>query len=148
MYDPRNPKIEGTMTAVVDTLSCRTDVGGIARYTGDRYHWDESLDGRRDGIPGNPWVISTLWLAQYHIARARDLGELKEAQPLIDWAGMRALPSGVLAEQFHPLTGEPLSVSPLTWSHGTVVATVREYLEKHESLQHAESSSAGATGAK
>ena len=31
----------------------------------------------------------------------------------------------------NPFTNQPLSVSPLTWSHAAVVATVREYLDTH-----------------
>jgi hypothetical protein len=36
-----------------------------------------------------------------------------------------------MAEQLHPYTGEPLSVSPLTWSHAEYVRTVREYIHRH-----------------
>ncbi len=36
-----------------------------------------------------------------------------------------------MAEQLHPYTGEPLSVSPLTWSHAEYVRTVQEYIERH-----------------
>jgi ribosomal protein L34E len=32
------------------------------------------------------------------------------------------------------LTGAPISVSPLTWSHSTVVSTVIGYLRKLEAL--------------
>jgi hypothetical protein len=39
-----------------------------------------------------------------------------------------------LAEQVDPLTGRPLSVSPLTWSHSTVVSTIIAYLRKLEAL--------------
>jgi hypothetical protein len=39
-----------------------------------------------------------------------------------------------MAEQVHPYTNEPLSVSPLTWSHATLVATVQEYLAKRAYL--------------
>src|SRR5207237_2700883 len=42
---------------------------------------------------------------------------------------------GVLAEQVNPYTTEPISVSPLTWSHATVVSTAIKYLEKLEQLQ-------------
>ena len=49
---------------------------------------------------------------------------------LLEWAAERALPSGTMAEQLHPYTGEPLSVSPLTWSHAEYVRTVREYIER------------------
>ena len=44
---------------------------------------------------------------------------------------LRALPSGTMAEQLHPYSGEPLSVSPLTWSHAEYVRTVREYIDRH-----------------
>ena len=46
------------------------------------------------------------------------------------WVVRWALPSGVLAEQLHPETGEPMGVSPLAWSHAEVVAALVEYLEK------------------
>ena len=45
-----------------------------------------------------------------------------------------ALPSGVLAEQVNPYTNEPLSVSPLTWSHAAFVTAVLEYLEARRRL--------------
>jgi glucoamylase len=35
-----------------------------------------------------------------------------------------------MAEQLHPYTGEPLSVSPLTWSHAEYVRTVQEYIDR------------------
>jgi hypothetical protein len=41
------------------------------------------------------------------------------------------MPSGAMAEQLHPYTGEPLSVSPLTWSHAEYVRAVREYIQRH-----------------
>ena len=36
----------------------------------------------------------------------------------------------VLAEQVHPYTGGPLSVSPLTWSHATLVSVVGNYVRR------------------
>ena len=53
---------------------------------------------------------------------------------LLEWVVARALPSGVLAEQIHPYTGDPLSVSPLTWSHAAFVETVQQYLTRLASL--------------
>ena len=41
----------------------------------------------------------------------------------------------MLAEQVNPYTNAPISVSPLTWSHATVVSTAIKYLEKLEELQ-------------
>jgi GH15 family glucan-1,4-alpha-glucosidase len=128
-YEARDPRVVATMKAVKDTLWVATDVGGLARYENDYYH-RVSKD-----LPGNPWFICTLWLAQYTIASAQTEAELREAIPIMRWAASRALPSGVLAEQMDPYTDAPLSVSPLTWSHATVVLAVMEYLEKLESLR-------------
>ena len=49
--------------------------------------------------PGNPWFICTLWLADYYIARAKTVAELKAALPIFEWTAAHALESGVLAEQ-------------------------------------------------
>ena len=72
----------------------------------------------------------TLWLAQWHIAKAETPEELREAVPFLEWAASRALPSGVLAEQVHPFTNQLLSVSPFTWSHAAFVTAVLEYTNK------------------
>ncbi|MBC7999360.1 MAG: glycoside hydrolase family 15 protein, partial [Leptolyngbya sp.] len=83
---------------------------------------------------GNPWFICTMWLAEYEIARTHSPEGLKEAAVILEWVADHALPSGVLAEQVHPYSGEPLSVSPLTWSHATFVTCVLEYLEKRRQV--------------
>jgi GH15 family glucan-1,4-alpha-glucosidase len=127
VFEPDDEKVVGTMKAVKERLWVKTEVGGIARYEGDRYH--RVSDHIRD-VPGNPWFICTLWLAQWYIARARNFEELQEAIPILEWVAARALPSGVLAEQVHPFDNQPLSVSPLTWSHATFVATILEYVNK------------------
>jgi GH15 family glucan-1,4-alpha-glucosidase len=44
------------------------------------------------------------------------------------------LPSGVLSEQYDPAAEMQMSVSPLTWSHSTYVATVLSYQQKAEAL--------------
>jgi GH15 family glucan-1,4-alpha-glucosidase len=83
-----------------------------------------------DDLPANAWFICTLWLADYYIARAAAKTDLQKALKILTWTTKRAQPSGVLAEQVHPTTGEPISVAPLTWSHSTFVATVMNYLQK------------------
>ena len=45
-----------------------------------------------------------------------------------------SLASGVLPEQLDPHTGKPISVSPLSWSHATVMTVIMEYLLKHAEL--------------
>ena len=56
------------------------------------------------------------------------------ALDILNWAAAHALPSGVMAEQVHPYTNAPLSVSPLTWSHATLVMTVREYMARQVAI--------------
>ena len=85
-------------------------------------------------MPGNPWLICTLWQAQYIIAKAQKFTELAPAMKLLEWCVARAEKSGVLAEQYHPHTGDPMSVSPLTWSHATFVIAVVEYLAKLQQI--------------
>lgn len=131
-FDAHDPMIELEMTALRRRLWVDTGVGGCARYERDYFHQVERE--RIDQVPGNPWVICTLWHALYAIDRADSIAELREALPYLEWARERSFLSGVLAEQFHPFSGEPMSVSPLTWSHATVVTVVMEYLRKFRAL--------------
>lgn len=131
VFKPDDERVVNTMNAIKDRLWIKTAVGGIARYEGDRYH--QATDNTHD-VPGNPWFICTLWLAQWHIAKAKNPEELKEAASILEWVTSNALPSGVLAEQVNPYTNQPLSVSPLTWSHAAFITTVLEYLKKLEKI--------------
>jgi GH15 family glucan-1,4-alpha-glucosidase len=131
MFAPDDPRIVRTMEAIREKLTIRTAVGGLARYENDYYH-QQSQDIAN--VPGNPWFICTLWVAEWMIATAKTRADLKPAVALLEWCVQHGLPSGVLAEQVHPYSHAPLSVSPLTWSHATFVMAVREYLEKWKSL--------------
>jgi len=129
---PDDPRAESTTQQVEERLWVHTDIGGLARYENDAYHQVERQDTKR--VPGNPWFISTLWLARYRLLRSHTVEDLARGLELIEWAARRALPSGVMAEQLDPYTGEPLSVSPLTWSHAAYVRVVREYLDRTAQL--------------
>jgi glucoamylase len=130
-FAPDDPLVRDTMQAVEERLWAKTEIGGCARYEADGYM---RVTDDTERVPGNPWFICTLWLADYRIAAARNLEDLERALAILEWVVERALPSGVLAEQVDPLSGAPVSVSPLTWSHSTVVATVVAYLRKLEAL--------------
>jgi glucoamylase len=132
LFEATDPRVESTMRAVEEELWVKTAVGGLARYENDSYH---RISNDIDSVPGNPWFVCTLWLADYLVTRATTPAELKEALPIFEWTASHALESGVLAEQVNPYTNEALSVSPLTWSHATVVSTIIKYLEKLEELQ-------------
>jgi glucoamylase len=131
-YAPDDPKVEATMKAVKDRLWCKTEVGGIARYENDYYH---AVSTDKESVPGNPWFICTMWMALHIIAKATTIEQLNEAIPILEWVDSRKLPSGVLAEQVNPYSNAPMSVSPLTWSHATVVEVVQAYLEKREQVE-------------
>ncbi len=131
-FELDDPMMEAEMQSMRERLSVKTDVGGFARYERDYYHQVESE--KVEDVPGNPWVICTLWQAMYDIAKATSVDELKVALTPLNWAVDRAHDSGVMAEQYHPYTGDPISVSPLTWSHSTFVVTCLQYLAKLEQL--------------
>jgi glucoamylase len=46
-----------------------------------------------------------------------------------------SLSNGLMAEQIHPFTDEPLSACPLTWSHSAFVLAVHEYMTKCRELK-------------
>ena len=121
-FKPDDEMVVNTMRAIEDKLSLG---GGITRFENDGYMRVS------DKISGNVWFVCTLWLADYYIACANTRNDLAKALKLLEWTVDSALPSGVLAEQLNPLTGEPVSVSPLTWSHSTFVASVMNYLGKY-----------------
>ncbi len=127
MLPATDERVASTMRAVGEQLRVRTAIGGIARYENDAYfrQTDDTAS-----VPGNPWFIATLWLAEYYIAIATTKADLESARELIAWCVSKALPSGVLAEQVHPLTGDPLSVSPLTWSHAAFVTAAQHYTRR------------------
>ena len=120
-FDPDDEVVANTMAAIEKNLAVG---GGIGRFENDGY-----MRGLGP-YTGNAWYICTLWLAEYYIARAKSSDDLARALELIEWVADRALPSGVLAEQFDPQSGENVSVSPLTWSHSTFVGLVHSYIER------------------
>ncbi|MBX3355745.1 MAG: glycoside hydrolase family 15 protein [Phycisphaeraceae bacterium] len=136
---PDDPRVESHMRQLRDRLWVRTEIGGIARYEADPYHRVEHHN--TEEVPGNPWIVCTLWYALWLIQKARSLDELREALPYLEWTNDRATAGGILPEQNHPYHGTPISVSPLTWSHATYMTTVMKYLEKHRRLSVAQGGS-------
>ncbi|GAA3407569.1 glycoside hydrolase family 15 protein [Paenibacillus hodogayensis] len=124
-------RVSRTMNAIAADLAVRTDVGGIARYTND-YYFQQSGDIER--IPGNPWIICTLWVANFQIETALTANDLEAPRAALEKVAGWTLPGGNLPEQLHPIDGTPLSVAPLTWSHATYVETVCKYVRKREQL--------------
>lgn len=124
---PDDARLAATMQAIGRALWVKAPVGGLARYERD-YYFRVSDDFAQ--VPGNPWIICTLWLADWYCATAKTRAELRPALDLLEWAALCALPTGVLPEQVHPFTSAPLSVAPLTWSHAQFISSASAYLDK------------------
>ncbi len=120
-YPIDDPKVASTMDQVLNVLKVE---GGIIRYENDSFYKNQGQ------AASNPGFITTLWEAQYHIAKAKTKTDLNQASKILEWVADYALKSGVLSEQINPETKTQVSVSPLTWSHGTYIATVQQYLNK------------------
>ena len=131
-------RIVSTMNALHEALRVQTSVGGYARYPHDFYHFNHG--NHRNEIPGNPWIITTLWMAQWKIANARSMEEMQDPLNTLRWAASKATSTGILPEQLDPISGEHLSVAPLTWSHAVFVETFLQYLEKEADLRSSTSS--------
>jgi glucoamylase len=129
--DNDDPRLVSTLESVIQELTVRTPIGGVARYRGDYYH-SQTDDWER--VPGNPWFIVQCWLASWRFAQARSLEDLEEAKSALNWISARALRSGLLPEQIHPFTGQELSVTPLVWSHAAFVSAIHDYIDSRNAF--------------
>lgn len=120
--------VVNSVRSILDKLQAKTGVGGIARYENDEYCRVSAE------VAGNPWFVSTIWLARWYIARATSIEELNEGLKILEWVTDHSLTSGMLSEQIDPYTGVPISASPLIWSHAEFVMAVSEYLDKYRAL--------------
>lgn len=139
VFPPASAMVEGTMRAIRERLWVQTETGGVARYENDAYH---RISDETQRVPGNPWLICTLWLAEHAVARATSVAELQSALDLVRWVLSKARPSLILPEQVHPATGAALSVAPFTWSHAQVISVVRGYLDALRFLRRESSDAA------
>jgi len=128
---PDDARIVSTNQAVYNALKVPTSVGGLARYEHDDY---QRVHGDYTNIPGNPWIITTLWHAQWIMALAKSRDDLKPVEEALRWTIGHMNKAGILPEQLNPFTGEHLSVAPLTWSHAVFVDTVLQYNDKLREL--------------
>lgn len=115
VFDINNQKFKSTIKAIEENLIC-ANIGGIKRYDNDNY------------IGGNPWIISTLWLAQYYIKN----NQLGLAKSLLLWTANHRTRMGFLPEQIDKNTGEPAWVIPLTWSHAMFIHVLIDLIESGE----------------
>jgi glucoamylase len=125
-YD--DPRLKKAFDYTKDKLEVKAPAGGYARFESDQYL------NPGGNIPGNPWVVTTLWKTQYDIEFIKTEADLPQIVKQFTWVVNKAQASGVLSEQFNAYTSEQLSAAPLIWSHAEYVTTVVKYLEKLEEL--------------
>ena len=111
MFSPNEKKMQNTVEKI--DLTLRTYTGGYLRYEGDNY------------LGGNPWVISSLWLANYYLEK----GDKKQAKQHFEYIVRTATEHGFLGEQIDNKTLKPAWVIGLAWSHAMFV-NVLEKLNK------------------
>ena len=108
----KEKKVTNTIERINMTL--RTYTGGYARFEGDHYKG------------GKPWVIATLWMANYYI----EIGENKKAKECFDYVIKTSAMHGFLAEQINNETMQPEWVIGLGWSHAMFIIVLKRMLEK------------------
>jgi len=129
VFEIDDERITRMRQAVEDRLMVRGESQGFMRYEGDNYY------RLHDGASPNPWVICTLWVARYYIAKATKKADLVYPLQILEWTCSHATKSGVLAEQMQPHTRQHLSASPLVWSHAEFVLTAARYMDKWSELK-------------
>ncbi|ENN96073.1 oligosaccharide amylase [Methanocaldococcus villosus KIN24-T80] len=93
-------------------------VGGIGRYPSDVY------------FGGNPWIITTLWLALYYrrlFITTNDRKYLEKSKKLFNWVINHIY---LFPEQIHKELAIPVSAMPLGWS----CAMLLFYLYKNDDI--------------
>lgn len=113
VIDVKDPRMKATANKIEELLTCK-EVGGIRRYEDDEY------------IGGNPWILTTLWLALYYI----EASEYEKALSYFNWAVKGRTNLDLLPEQVSKETGKPIWILPLTWSHAMYTLTYHALLNK------------------
>ena len=112
VFDANDPMISDTVSLIEQVLTS-SGIGGIKRYENDTY------------IGGNPWILTTLWVALYHAK----IGNYSKAKEYLYWAANGKTELGLLPEQRNRDTGKPDWVIPLTWSHAMYVHLLSELIK-------------------
>ncbi len=107
-------RLNSTARKIEEKLLNTSPAGGVIRYEFDEYFRNKKQ------YPGNPWIVCTMWLAQYYAGT----GQADKTKQLVDWALNLATPSGAFGEQFDPEDGRNLGVLPLVWSHAELINTI------------------------
>jgi len=107
-------QVTSTLSLIESELLDISPSGGSARYENDNYFRSDPA------YKGNPWFVTTLWLAQYYAKN----GQKERAEKYVTWALDKGLTSGLLSEQISPEDSKIVGVTPLVWSHAELINTI------------------------
>ncbi len=117
MLDIGDERFQNTWKRIDARLKNPGATGGYIRYENDAYF--------RDYQKSNPWIITTLWMAQLRLQQLEvSQDDIEYVLDTLDWVVKHQYHSGLLSEQLEPDTGAAKSATPLTWSHAVYVETV------------------------
>ncbi len=112
LFTPKEKKILNTVERINMTL--RTYTGAYTRFERDQY------------MNGNPWVVTTLWMANYYI----EAGEKTKAKECFDLITKTSSKHGFLGEQINNEKMEPAGAIGFSWSHAMYIIVLKKLIEK------------------
>jgi GH15 family glucan-1,4-alpha-glucosidase len=119
LFDMRSDEIKTAYDTLMHTFGATNESPMLPRYENDNYNLAS------DTALGNPWYVTSLWMAQYAI----EAGNNDYAEAVLKWIEERLDETGMLSEQLDPETFEAVSVSPLVWSHAEYMTTLLDMME-------------------
>ncbi len=121
LTDPRLAKtvqlLEMAFNRVYPLNQRGTVAVALGRYPEDTYYG------------GNPWILTTMAVAEYHYRLARLNGKMKHmnlGDAYTDRVRFHSRADGAMAEQWDRHTGYHISADELTWSHASFITAMRE----------------------
>lgn len=123
LFDINSAELKTSVETFKDTFGINGGAPGLPRYENDYYHRVSP------GITGNIWFITTLWLAQYYL----ETGQEDKTNVILDWVRSMSLSTGMMSEQFDPVTQEIISPAPLAWTHAEYATTLLDKIARRSS---------------
>lgn len=129
-----DPKVQATMDKLIDAFRNEYLINQVSGFPGialGRYPEDQYAGATSGPKQGNPWVLTTLAIAEAYYKAAREMtaqGRTSEADvyvakgdKFVERVKLHAHADGSLSEQIHRNSGHMTSVEDLTWNYAAVL---------------------------
>ncbi len=114
LFPTDSDEMKTSVASLKERFAVSKDSPGVPRYENDTYRRSDEKS------TGNPWYITSLWLAQYYL----EIGNHEDAHDVLEWVQRAAGKTGVIGEQIDPVSKKDVSVAPLAWSQAEYVSTL------------------------